>query len=72
RRHEGVSGHHLDIVELDESGAEIEVHGDNGVLIEGVPHASGARLRWHLGETMVLGASAHDDPTCTLTLTRQD
>jgi hypothetical protein len=71
RRHEGVSGHHLDIVELDESGAQVVVHGDNGVLIEGVPHATGARFRWKVGETMVLGASPHDHPTCTLTLTRQ-
>jgi pSer/pThr/pTyr-binding forkhead associated (FHA) protein len=71
RRHEGVSGHHLDIVELDESGAQVAVHGDNGVLIEGVPHATGTRFRWKVGETMVLGASPHDHPTCTLTLTRQ-
>lgn len=70
RSHDGVSGHHLDIVELDVSGAQVVVHGDNGVLVEGVPHASGAQLYWKAGETLVLGASAHDDPTCTLMLDR--
>ena len=72
RRHEGVSGHHVDIVDLDESGAEVIVHGDNGVLVEGVAHATGARLRWNVGETMVLGPSVHDDSSCTLMLARQD
>ena len=72
RRHEGVSGHHLDIVELDDSGADVVVHGDNGVLVEGVPHATGARLRWKTGEAMVLGASADDHPVCTLLLARKE
>ena len=71
RRHEGVSGHHLDIVELDEAGAQVLVHGDNGVLVDGVAHAAGARLRWRVGETMVLGASATEHPSCTLTLSRK-
>ena len=70
RRHEAVSGHHLDIVGLDESGAQLVVHGDNGVLIEGVLHAAGAHIRWKTGETMVLGASAENHPTCTLMLAR--
>ncbi|HJW11839.1 MAG TPA: FHA domain-containing protein [Albitalea sp.] len=70
RRHEGVSGHHLDITELDESGAQVAVHGDNGVLVDGVARAMGTRFRWKVGETMVLGASPDDHPTCTLTLTR--
>ena len=70
RRHEGVSGHHLEITELDDSGAQVLVHGDNGVLIEGVHHASGAQFHWKVGETMVLGASPEDHPTCTMTLTR--
>ena len=70
RRHEGVSGHHLDITELDEAGAQVLVHGDNGVLVDGVAYAAGTRLRWRAGETMVLGASAHEHPTCTLTLAR--
>ena len=70
RRHEGVSGHHLDITELDEAGAQVLVHGDNGVLVDGVAYPAGTRLRWKVGETMVLGASAHEHPTCTLTLAR--
>jgi len=70
RRHDGVSGHHLDIVEMDESGAEVVVHGDNGVLVNGVRHTVGTRLHWQAGETMVLGASLADHPTCTLTLVR--
>ena len=71
RRHEGVSGHHLDIAELDAAWAMVVVHGDNGVMVEGVPHAAGTRFRWNLGETMVLGASLHEQPTCSLTLERQ-
>ena len=71
RRHEGVSGHHLDIVELDEAGAQVLVHGDNGVLVDGVAHAAGARVRWRVGETMVLGASATEHPSFTLTLSRK-
>ena len=70
RRHEGVSGHHLDITEIDAASALVVVHGDNGVRVEGVPHAAGTRFRWHVGETMVLGASLHEHPTCSLTLAR--
>jgi len=72
RRHEGVSGHHLEITELDASGAHVVVHGDNGVLIEGVHHAAGARFHWQVGEAMLLGASPDDHPTCTMTLTRRE
>ncbi|MEO6407170.1 MAG: FHA domain-containing protein, partial [Burkholderiaceae bacterium] len=71
RRHEGVSGHHLDIVELDAAGAQVLVHGDNGVLVDGVPHAAGARLRWRVGETMVLGGAVGEHASCTLTLSRK-
>lgn len=71
RRHEGVSGHHLAITALDEAGAQVVVQGDNGVLVEGVPHATGAQFRWKVGETMVLGASPHDHPTCRLTLAQR-
>ena len=39
--HEGVSGHHVDIVELDEDGARVDVHGDNGVTVDGVTHPPG-------------------------------
>ena len=70
RRHEGVSGHHLEITELDESGAHGVVHGDNGVLIESVYYATGTHFHWKVGEAMVLGASPDDHPTCTMTLTR--
>jgi pSer/pThr/pTyr-binding forkhead associated (FHA) protein len=70
RRHESVSGQHLEVVALDADGAQVAVHGDNGVLLEGVPHPSGSRFRWAAGETLVLGASVHDDPVCTLVLER--
>jgi hypothetical protein len=71
RRHEGVSGHHLDIVALDEAGATVQVHGDNGVIVDGVAHPAGSTLRWAAGATMVIGAAAGDAPTCTLTLSRK-
>jgi hypothetical protein len=71
RGHEAVSGHHLDITAIDESAAQVQVHGDNGVLVNGVHHGPGACLRWPVGETMVLGASAHEKPACTLTLNRR-
>ena len=68
RVHGGVSGHHLDITEIDEAGAQVVVHGDNGVVVEGIVHAAGTRFRWKVGETMVLGAALQDDPECTLVL----
>ena len=71
RQHKGVSGRHLEITELDEAGAQVLVHGDNGVLLDGVAHGPGTRLRWTLDQTLVLGASPHDHPTCSLTLARQ-
>ena len=43
--HEGVSGHHIDIVEIDEAGVTVVVHGDNGITIAGAAYPSGARLR---------------------------
>ena len=70
RRHESVSGQHLELVMLDADGAQVTVHGDNGVLVEGVPHPSGAYFYWKAGQTLLLGASAHDDPVCTLELER--
>ncbi|MEO7246250.1 MAG: hypothetical protein ABIX12_14030, partial [Rubrivivax sp.] len=72
RRHEGVSGHHLDIVELGTAGATVVVHGDNGVLVEGVNHAQGARFDWRAGQTMVLGDASNEHPACTLTLACRD
>jgi pSer/pThr/pTyr-binding forkhead associated (FHA) protein len=72
RRHDGVSGHHLDLVAFDDDGAEVIVHGDNGIAIDGVPHAPGAHCRWPLGATLRLGAAADESPACTLQLTRQE
>ena len=68
RRHEAVSGHHLDIVDLDNDAAHVVVHGDNGVLLDSVRHPPGSRLRWLAGQSLVLGASAHDESACTLLL----
>jgi len=72
RAHELVSGHHLDIVSLDDSGAQVIVHGDNGVIVDGVSHAVGSRFAWKPGQTMVLGAVQPDGRACTLTLSRRD
>jgi len=69
RRHEGVSGHHVDIVEIDAAGVRGVVHGDNGVRIDGVQHAAGASFAWTAGQTMELGASPPGEPGCALTLT---
>ena len=66
--HEGVSGHHIDITKLDENGAEVEVHGDNGVTVDGVDHPHGRRFRWQLGESMTLGRASGSEPQCTLSL----
>jgi pSer/pThr/pTyr-binding forkhead associated (FHA) protein len=68
RRHDGVSGHHFDIVEIEEHMAYVLVHGDNGVLLDGVRYGPGDRLCWHAGQTMVLGESALDEAACTLVL----
>jgi hypothetical protein len=70
RRHDGVSGHHLDIVALDPGGVELQVLGDNGVLLDGVHHRAGSRLHWAEGHAMVLGAAAHDPSACALVLRR--
>ena len=42
--HEDVSGHHVDIVEMDESGAKVVVHGDNGVTVAGVNASAGIAI----------------------------
>jgi hypothetical protein len=68
RRYEAVSGQHLQITELDDAGAMVLVHGDNGVLVDGVRHGPGTRLHWAAGQAMVLGALAQDGPTCRLAL----
>ena len=67
RQHEAVSGHHLDITAIDDDGvAQLAVHGDNGVLLDGVHHGPGSRPRWHPDQTLVLGASAQGAPQCRL------
>jgi len=70
RAHELVSGHHLDIVSLDDGGAQVLVHGDNGVMVDGVSYAPGSRFTWKPGQTMVLGAVPPDGRACRLTLSR--
>jgi pSer/pThr/pTyr-binding forkhead associated (FHA) protein len=70
RHHEGVSGHHLDLTELDDAGVQVVVHGSNGVLVDGTLHGPGMRFRWSAGQTLVLGASPDDHPPCRLTLER--
>lgn len=69
--HAGVSGHHLTITQVDASGAEVQVAGDNGVRLAGRTHAAGTRLRWPLGETLVLGSAGAQEPACTLLLQRR-
>lgn len=69
RSHEGVSGHHLDIVELDASGGcVVVVHGDNGIAIDGVQHATGARVPWQAGHKLVLGDAGPASVPCVLEL----
>jgi uncharacterized protein YndB with AHSA1/START domain len=68
--HEGVSGHHIDICEIDAAGATVVVYGDNGVTLAGTSHAPGARLRWKPGESMALGRVVGHEPECQLTLSR--
>jgi pSer/pThr/pTyr-binding forkhead associated (FHA) protein len=59
--HEGVSGHHLEVVTLDEDGAEVLVHGGNGVRQGRTAYGAGDRFRWRVGEVLELGrASAHE------------
>ena len=66
--HEGVSGHHIDLWNVDDTGAEVAVHGDNGVTVEGAVHPSGHRFRWRVNERMTLGRASGEEPECTLTL----
>ncbi|HEY2865138.1 MAG TPA: FHA domain-containing protein [Casimicrobiaceae bacterium] len=66
--HADVSGRHFEIVALEESGAMMVIHGENGVTIDGKSHGPGARLKWNPGETLVLGGGSALE--CTLTLSR--
>ncbi len=68
--HEGVSGHHVGITEIDETGVTVAVHGDNGVTVGEASYPPGARLRWKVGESMVLGRVIGREPECRLTLSR--
>ena len=53
--HEDVSARHIEIVALDDAGASVIVHGDNGVTVDGNAYGSGAHFRWKPGETLLLG-----------------
>ena len=65
-----VSGRHVEIVSIGDEGADIVVHGNNGVVIGERTCETGARTTWHAGETMTLGRHAGDAAACTLTLAR--
>ena len=69
--HEGVSGHHVIVDGLDEHAAHGVVEGDNGIAIDGARYDAGARFRWELGQTMVLGGALPGEPRCALTLARR-
>jgi pSer/pThr/pTyr-binding forkhead associated (FHA) protein len=69
--HEGVSGHHIDIGEIDEAGVIVVVYGDNGVTVAGTSYAPGARLHWKPGESLILGRVVGHEPECRLTLSRR-
>jgi pSer/pThr/pTyr-binding forkhead associated (FHA) protein len=68
--HEGVSGHHIEITDIDDAGVTLVVRGENGVAIAGTSYAAGARVRWKPGESMTLGRSIGQEPECRLTLSR--
>ena len=69
RVHAEVSGHHLEIGGIDERGAAVVVHGDNGVRRDGTSYGPGERLQWKFDETLTLG-DADETTGCTLTLSR--
>ena len=69
RAHADVSGRHFEIVALDATGAKAVVHGDNGVVVEGLHYGPGAEFHWKTGETLRLGSSSAPTP-CELTLAR--
>ena len=68
--HADVSGRHFEIVALDESGAQIVVHGDNGVTVDGKTHGPGTQFKWTPGQTLLLGNDAAQESSCVLTLSR--
>ena len=66
--HAEVSGRHLEIVALDNAGATVVVHGDNGVSVEGAVHGPGTEFRWEPGQTLQLGQETAAAAACTLIL----
>ena len=68
--HDEVSARHIEIVAVDDEGASVVVHGDNGVTIDGKAYGSGAHFHWAPGETLLLGRVDSKSPACTLTLSR--
>jgi pSer/pThr/pTyr-binding forkhead associated (FHA) protein len=69
--HAGVSGHHVEIDAIDDDVAHGVVRGDNGIDIGDTHLAAGDRLRWLVGQTMVLGGSLPGEPQCKLVLARR-
>src|SRR5262249_29278577 len=67
--HESVSGHHVDIVEPDATGAHVVVHRDNGARVQGARHAAGGRCGWTVGEMLPPGRGNARDPESCLPLT---
>ena len=70
RRHPGVSGQHVAIDAIDDDGVHGVVHGDNGIVIDGVALRPGARFDWRPGQTLVLGGALAGEPACALVLAR--
>jgi hypothetical protein len=69
--HAGVSGHHVEIDAIDDDVAHGVVRGDNGIDIGDTHLVAGDRLRWLVGQTMVLGGSLPGEPQCRLSLARR-
>lgn len=68
RIHEGVSGDHIDIVALDEEGAEVFVRGANGVRRGSTAYGAGERFHWQVGEVLEFGRASAQEPAFTLKL----
>jgi hypothetical protein len=68
--HGEVSGRHLEIVAVDDDGASVVVHGDNGVRVDDTAYGAGAQFRWKPGQTLLVGRADASSPACTLTLSR--
>jgi hypothetical protein len=69
--HAGVSGHHVEIEEIDDDEARGVVRGDNGIDIGDVHLGAGDRFPWPVGKTMVLGGSLPGEKPCRLLLARR-